>query len=205
MFYVEPAEQALRFGDVVKGFVLSSSDVPGDQKSQAEYCIKVVSPPYCVVMSPCCSIGAKTLALAPLQQVTPKMLENRNWAENLTCINRPMSLEKAVPPEHWKNMTQDEKDRRGYKDSYALDEFFVLEANALLPKYDLKCTDGKTRETGHYMIDFKRISRIECAKVNAPKQAPLEAKVLELSIQARGDLRDKLSHYFGRVPPEDEE
>jgi hypothetical protein len=64
MFYAKDGDESLRFGDVVKGFVLSSSDIPSpaDQEADGEYGIKVVSPLYCVVMSPCCSIGNKTLA-----------------------------------------------------------------------------------------------------------------------------------------------
>jgi len=53
------------------------------------------------------------------------------------------------------------------------------------------------------MLDFRRIYRVECEKVANPKQAPLETKILELSVVTRGELRDKLADYFGRIPDED--
>jgi len=62
---------------------------------------------------------------------------------------------------------------------------------------------GGPSETGYYMLDFRRICRIECNKVVKPEQAPLEPKVLQISIETRGELREKLAWYFGRIPKED--
>jgi hypothetical protein len=53
------------------------------------------------------------------------------------------------------------------------------------------------------MIDFRRICRIECNEIVTPEQAPLKTKVLQISIETRRELRDKLTWYFGRVPEED--
>ena len=37
-----------------------------------------------------------------------------------------------------------------------------------------------------------------------PEDAPIiESKVLQLSIQARSELRDKITYYYSRIPEED--
>ena len=57
--------------------------------------------------------------------------------------------------------------------------------------------------TKFYMIDFRNTYKLDCEKIVSPKDAPLEAKVLELSIEARADLRNKIAFYYGRTPQED--
>ena len=54
------------------------------------------------------------------------------------------------------------------------------------------------------MIDFRNIYKLSCEKIITPKDAPLESKCLQLSIQARSDLRTKIADYYARVPKEDE-
>ena len=53
------------------------------------------------------------------------------------------------------------------------------------------------------MIDFRNTYKLNYEKINPPKDAPLESKCLQLSIQARSELRDKIAWYYGRVPEED--
>ena len=203
MFYEEQnPDSALRFGDVVKGFVLTYSNIESPIVSNTghEYNVNVSLPEFSVILSPCCSIGSKTIALAPIQHVSLSFFKNPYWEEDLSRINRPMALEHAIPPNVWNSMPEEQKQKRRDEENqgYVLSEYFIYEPNDLLPKYLLK-----ERCVGHYVIDFKSIHRVNCAKILNPTQSPLETKLLQLSIQARSELRTKLSSYFSRVPKED--
>ena len=56
----------------------------------------------------------------------------------------------------------------------------------------------------HYMVDFRMIHRIESKSIGKGAGVPIDAKVLQLSVPARQSLREKLAHYFGRRPDEDQ-
>lgn len=204
MFYESKPQAVLRFGDVVRGYVLSAPqiDSPGTNPP-LRYRVEVHSPSFAVIMSPCCSIGEHTLAISPLDAVPPQFFRNPYFANDLTNINRPMPREKAVSPEKWAKLSAEEKqERMAGGDAYALVEYFIYASHDLLPPYTVKGPEGPL-QTGYYMIDFRRICRIECNKIVKPDQAPLETKVLQISIETRRELRDKLAWYFGRVPEED--
>ena len=137
MFYERNPDNALRFGDVVKGFVLTCSDIESPLSSSVEhdYRVKVSCPAFSIVLSPCCSIGHKTIALAPLQRIPASFLSNPYWVDDFARINRPMELEKAVPPDAWRQMPPEEKQRRRdswHVDSYALAEHFIYAPHDLL-------------------------------------------------------------------------
>jgi hypothetical protein len=53
------------------------------------------------------------------------------------------------------------------------------------------------------MIDFRRMHKVECDRIANAKQAPLDTKILQLSVDTRAELREKLAAYFWRVPAED--
>jgi hypothetical protein len=53
------------------------------------------------------------------------------------------------------------------------------------------------------MIDFKNSYKINCNKIKSPKDAPLNKKILQLSITSRSELREKIAYYYGRIPEED--
>jgi hypothetical protein len=117
-----------------------------------------------------------------------------------------MTPQQAVSPEIWQKLPDEQKQRRlsfGTELAYAFADSFVYSSHPLLPTYTLKTRAGN-QTTGHYMIDFRRIYRIECRKVGNPKQSPWEAKILQLSIDTRDELRLKLAKYYSRIPREDE-
>lgn len=207
MFYEKQPHNVLRFGDVLEGFILSSTSVksPQDAKRKKQYHIEVRNPDYVVVLSPCCSIGDKTLALSPLVSVRSAFFDNPYLSEDLTRLNRRMAPEQSVPPHVWERMSEGDKAHRfqGKSRVYACYENFVYEKHDLLKTYTVHRRD-RDKETNYYMLDFRKIYRIECDEVVDPKQAPLDTKILELSIPTRGELRDKVAWYFGRVPEEDE-
>jgi len=86
--------------------------------------------------------------------------------------------------------------------TYALAEFFVFAEHDLLPKYVLRRKDGTDPVTRFYMIDFRNTFKVRCTRVPNNKQAPLENVLLQLSDKTRAELRDKLAHFYGRVPNE---
>jgi hypothetical protein len=53
------------------------------------------------------------------------------------------------------------------------------------------------------MINFRDIYKLRCDRINTPEDAPLDSKVLELSIEIRSELREKVAAYYGRPPKED--
>jgi len=204
MFYESEPQAVLRFGDVVRGYVLSAPQIDSPSTSPPiRYRVEVHSPTFAVVMSPCCSIGDHTLALSPLIEVLPQFFGNPYFAEDLTNINRRMPPQKTVSPDVWEKFPAEEKQKRmADGNAYALAHYFIYAPHDLLPEYPVNRTGGPSK-TGYYMLDFRRICRIECDKVANAKQAPLESKLLQVSIQTRGELREKLAWYFGRTPKED--
>ncbi len=207
MFYEDTPSEALRFGDVIRGFVTSSTriDSPKAVDPPDEYAIEVEVPEYSVVLTPCCSIRRGCLSLTPLVHVLPKFFNNPFLTEDLTRVNREMRPEQSVPADVWENMPGEQKAARFNLSrplGYAFNSIFVYAPHDLLPAYELDKPGGAV-ETDYYMIDFARACRVLCDKVHNPQQSPLHTKLLELTVQARSELRDKMADYFGRVPAED--
>jgi hypothetical protein len=92
MFYQDQMDGQLRFGDIVKGYVLSNPDLkrPILDPMVHDYSIKINKPLYSVVVSPCCSIDKKSILLSPLIPVRNDFFDNPYFVEDLTSINRPM-------------------------------------------------------------------------------------------------------------------
>lgn len=205
MFYARDFTPALRFGDVVRGFVIASSDVKAPFLTSApdKYALEVNQPQFAVVLSPCCSISDRVLSLAPLVRLRATFFSNPYLAEDVTRINIKMTAEQAVPPAKWANLPVEEKIRRQAEPlGYAFNELFVYQAHQLLSNYTIPRREGDVT-TNMYMIDFRSASKVNCEKVINAKQSPVEAKCLELSIETRSQLREKIAEYFARIPRED--
>jgi len=209
MFYEDNPDDAFRFGDIVRGFVLSASkiDFTSFISSHKDYHIEVNQPDFAAILSPCCSIGNHTLSLSPLIEIPASFFDNPYLMEDLERLNHPMSPQQAVPPDIWTQMSDEEKQRRldlSHPKSFAFVEYFIYSPHDLLPEYKLKSKKENGQiKTGFYMIDFRRLYKIVCKQVNSAKQSPTKTKVLQLSIQTRANLRDKFVNYFSRVPEED--
>lgn len=209
MFYAEEQSQALRFGDVVRGFVAATPkvdrprlEVGGDAGGSA-FSLLVSQSPFSVILSPCCSIGDKVLSLAPLVSITAGFLRNPYFLEDLTRINRQMQPEQTVPPDVWAKLPEREQEKRLATGlGYALVEYFMFASHDLLPKYPLKTKDG-TEDVNTYMVDFRQTYQIVCSNIITPANSPLDAKYLELTAASRRDLREKIAYYYGRTPQED--
>jgi len=206
----EKVDNILRFGDVVRGYVLSNPTIKepiSPLKSESHnYKIDIEMPTYSVVLTPCCSIGESTISLTPLIKVRSNFFKNPYFAEDLTRINRKMEPQQAHSPDEWEKFSPEEKQRYLAEGiNYALLNLFIYEENEIFKKYLLR-----QQEIGGYMIDFKNIYTIKCAMIKRPEKvkpedAPIiESKVLQLSGQTRSELRDKIAYYYSKIPEEDE-
>jgi hypothetical protein len=207
MFYEEKVDNALRFGDVLRGYIAITPSIKGPILEASTlnegYNIDVNLPIFSVVLSPCCSIGHDIISLTPLIKVRNAFFDNPYFREDLTRINRKMEPEQTVPPNIWEKFPSEEKQKRseeGY--GYTFLELFIYEKNNLLAKYTIH-RKQENIETNYYMIDFRNTYKLNCEKIKTPEDAPLESKCLQLSIQARSELRDKIAYYYARIPKED--
>ena len=202
MFYEKKPDNALRFGDIVKSFILSSTNID-DPNSFTDYRINVDIPECCAVLTPCCSIGRKVILLTPLVKLRDSFFDNPYFEQELTRINREMEPKQSVSPEVWEKFTPVEQQKRlSAGRTFALNEIFIYEPNDYFNEY-LITRKKKKIETNYYMIDFKDTYKINCKKIVSPKNSPLDIKCMQLSIKTRGELRKKLSEYYRRIPEED--
>ena len=205
MFYAEEMDKALRFGDVLRGYFSTTPVIeePFLKEPIKRYNIDVDLPIFSVVMDPCCQIGKKTISLTPLIRIWGSFFNNPYLAEDLTRVNRKMEPKQAVPPRAWKEMTQEQRqEREAVGRQYAFVSLFVYEKHDILPKYTVHRPTGNI-ETNCYMINFRDTYKLRCDKINTPEDAPLESKVLQLFVETRKELREKVASYYGTPPPED--
>lgn len=206
MFYTQNMDKALRFGDVLQGYPSTTPIIeePMLKESVARYNIDVDLPKFTVVMDPCCEIRNRTISLTPLIQVSRAFFDNPYFAEDLTRINRRMDPQQAVSPLIWDKLALEEKQKRlEVGRTYALLNLFIYEKHELFPKYILRRKDKEDIETNYYMIDFRNTYKLCCDKIISPENSPLESKILQLSIETRSELREKLVNYYANIPPED--
>jgi hypothetical protein len=205
MFYQEPPSQIFRFGDVLKGFV-SATPVLNDPASSSPslpFSVEIQRPLFSVVLSPCCSISDKIILLVPLIQIRGRFFDNPYFAGDMTRINRVMDPEQAMAPQDWEHLPDAVKTERLLAGrAYALVDLFVYQSHGLFPKYKISKRGGNI-ETDIYMIDFRNAYRLNCEKIVAPGNSPVETKCLELSVPTRSELREKIASFYGRVPRED--
>ncbi len=209
MFYQNGLGNELRFGDVVKGFVLTNTVLTKTHWNTPNlpYGINVSTPKFSVVMTPCCSIEDKTIAVTALIQVKISFFGNPYWVDDLTRINRIMSPQQSVQPQVWSQLSAEEQQRRiAEGNTYAHANLFIYDKHEILLKYKLSGKRGETQEitTGYYMVDFKNIVKVNCDRIVSPSNSPSECRLLELTVEAREDLRAKLGWYYSRIPKEDQ-
>ena len=209
MFYAKKMDNILRFGDVVRGYVLPNTTIKEpilSLKSESHNYAIDIEMPYSVVLTPCCSIGESTISLTPLIEVRSSFFKNPYYAEDLTRVNRMMKPQQSLSPDEWGKFSLEEQQRRlAVETTYAHPNLFVYDENEIFKEYTLR-----QRKIRYYMINFKNSYTIKCAMIKRPEDlkpedAPIiESKVLQLSIQARSELRDKIAYYYSRIPEEDE-
>jgi len=204
MFYLNSSQmgETLRFGDIIQGFPVCFSviDIPSPQSA---FNITVSAPTYAVVLSPCCSISDKVLAIAPLQQLENKLFSNPYLAEEPTRINSMIPPEKSVPPVHWEKMLPEKKANMAAKGkAYIFVDKFVYAPSDLFPEYTINRKDGNIK-TRYYVVDFRASNKISCDSIKDPKYLPGACKVLQLSVEIRELMRRKIASFYRRMPEEE--
>lgn len=209
MFYKEEIKKILRFGDILKGYILASSKIV-EPNFHSDFKIDVKVPDFCVVLSPCCSIGIRQpgddsiISLSPMVQVYSGFYDNPYFRADLTRINREMLPEQSVSPRVWGGLSPEEKEKRlKVGKTLAFVDLFIYEENELFLEYTVPRRDEEDIKTRYYMIDFRNTYNLNCEKIVNPKDFPLESKCLQLTEDTRKDLRYKIANYYSRVPKED--
>lgn len=209
MFYQEEQDGVLRFGDVVKGYILSDLTIKKpiltNQREEHSYKIDIEVPKYSVVLTPCCSIGYSTITLTPLIRVLSSFYKNPYFSEDLIRINKTMTAKQAIPPDAWGKLNAEEQEKRLQVGmDYAFSEYFIYAENEIFDEYQLRGNKIK-----YYMIDFRNIRVLKCPMIKIPGMAQpedkpiIDSKVLQLTVEARDKLRTKLAAYYARIPAED--
>lgn len=201
--YVEDKnfDSNLRLGDLISGFsyILPTFDDFINNGNEFNLDIKVQE--FFAVLTPCCSIEEKLISLAPLKKINYKYFENPYYKEDMTRINRPMSPENAYPIETWKNFSDEVKNQKiNSGGGYTLFEKFIYGSHDKLPFNDLVYKSNPVIKSNILMIDFKDIFTISSKKIQRGNSYP---KIAQLTIKSRGELRDKISYFYNRVPEED--
>jgi hypothetical protein len=205
VFYQESIDPGFRFGDVIKGFISATPNVsnPPINFDNTDYSIEI-SMSYCAIVSPCCSIKDKVISLSPLLQVNKNIFKNPYFREDLTRINQIVPPEKSVPPIAFKRMPTEKKEEILSKDpSYAFTNLFIYNEHDLFPDYPIRLNGADDFNTRYYVIDFRNTFRVICSKIQNPTNVPPGLKCLQLTIDTRNVLRDKITYYYGRPPAED--
>jgi len=209
MFYEPNVDNALRFGDVLTGYILSNPDYKEPnffrKDEDQKYRINIEIPKYSVVLTPCCSIKEGLISLTPLKEVLKTFFNNKYLAEDLTNINRRMTALESMTAENWEKLKEEERQERLEEGmQYAFPRYFIYEENDFFTEYK-----RSKKMIRYYMIDLKNICSIKCPMIKSAEKlkledAPLlESKILQLSVDIRQELREKVADYFSTAPKED--
>jgi len=229
-FYQDSVEKKLRFGDVLKGYLLTTPMIskPLGENAKDPYDIEVCVPEFSVVLDPCCHIGEGSISLTPLIEVPPHFWDTSCLAEDMTRINRIAMPKDLMHPAAWNKISVEERrismnatPEYGHKHYFIYEEnpqfhkypvlreiryHEVIDPSNQLPKYEEKI-EQYTITTGLYMIDFKNIYHLNCERIFPSRREAdeeiLKSVVLQLSVKTRSELRDKMADYFGKPPDED--
>lgn len=205
-WFYEPAGKELRLGDIVAGFTCvvphlqPGSDASHDRVGELSN-IQVVRECLAVVLTPCCSIEGHELVIGPLEHVCAAWFDNPFVSEDFVRIDRRMSNEQYTPPTEWARMDSIEKaSRQAVGPGWAFVEYFAFPSGGLLPPYE---STYKRRQyvTDCYVVDFRRPMLVDHEFPHAEGHTCGE-KLLQLSPEARGLLRDKIANYYFRQPAE---
>jgi len=208
-FYSNEPEEKLRFGDIIKGTVFFTPIIKNlnSVNSYKEFNIEFSNPGYSVIFTPCCTIEKsnknenKFISITPLLQIYPEIFKSKFFADDLTLINKKVPAEKSIPLERWEKTPIEEQQKIIEKgEIYPWFDTFIYKSNYLLESYPLLNSKGKPFEpfeTNHYLINFRNIHVINCDHLELRK-----FKILQLSIDTRIQLMNKINNYF-RIADED--
>nr|WP_320160888.1 hypothetical protein [uncultured Methanoregula sp.] len=201
MFYTDTKSDALRFGDVVSGYILATPTIkqPILEHGNHEYNLDIELSQLCVVLSPSCSIGEKKLLVSPLRRVRKSYFENDYLNNDLTRLNRKMERRFSHSPTAIARMNEAQKKTELTSEIvWAFVEFFVYDQHEELPPYPVR-RKGVTGDVRYYMIDFRDVTKVNCEAVIEAKNSPLDCIRLQLSDATRSELSDKIQNFYKRA------
>jgi len=225
MFYKASIGDKLRFGDVVKGYL---SVIPKLSNPFGNASIEIQTHQYSVVLDPCCDIGSGMISLSPLEEINPSFFDISYLSKDMTLLNRTGMAKDFFHPMTW-NKLPDEKKTEALvaTPEYGWKPYFIYEGNPLFPEYTIErpmrytevidpksklpkydsVKQSNTFRTRDRMISFKTIYRVNCKSIVKPERTTdeivLGSIVLQLSVETRKLLREKMAHYYSRPTPED--
>lgn len=220
-FYRETADHRLRFGDVLSGYILGSLRQKDTVAHSVEaprcplatpplFTVDLILPAFCVLLTPCCSIGKGTTALvvSPLRPVEKYWLETPYLAEDLTRVNQKAMPNVLTHPATWAKMTDEKQGREMEKGlGYGYAKNFAYAGNKHFSPYEVKLSTGDVTATNWYMLNFLDIYMLNCENIRKDKGEflyPPDSKLLQLSARVRTELRLKMATFFlGRNIEED--
>ncbi len=212
-FYRETADYRLRFGDVLSGYVLGSLrqkdtvahsvEAPGCPlaKPPPLFAVDLILPAFCVLLTPCCSIGKGTTALvvSPLRPVEKYWLETPYLADDLTRVNQKAMANVLTHPARWAKMTDAEQSREMEKGlGYGYAKNFAYAGNKHFSPYVVKLPTGDVT-TNWYMLDFLDVYMLNCESIRKDRGEflyPPDSKLLQLSARVRTELKLKMATFF---------
>lgn len=206
LFYTESPDPGFRFGDILKGFISATPNIsnPPINSENTDYSVEISMPPYCAIVSPCCSIKEKVISLSPLLPINKNIFTNPYFLEDMTRINREVEPKKSVSPTKLKQMPSAKREEILSRDiAYTFTSLFIYKEHDLFPEYPIRLKGVDTFNTKYYAIDFRNTFRVNCSKIQTPTNVPPGLKCLQLTIDTRSELRDKITKYYSRLPAED--
>lgn len=200
---LEDFDNNLRLGDIIDGFSYFMPEFEDFVNKKTDFKIEVKVIQYFAVLTPCCSIEDKVIILVPLKKLDANLLKNPYYEEDFTRINRPFSPKFSIPPDIWKDRLTDEKRNEilQQEPTYQFMEKFVFGEHEKLDQYTLSFKNTKSISTKYYWVDFKDAFTISCNKI---QRGNSYEKLLQLKINKRHELREKLAWFYSRIPIEDE-
>jgi hypothetical protein len=192
----------LRLGDIIEGFSYIVPRFDDFSSKGNEFVLDVKQPNFFAVLTPCCSIEDEIINLCPLKEIDNKLLQVDYYKEDFTRLNVPHEPRLGISNDRWeKGMNQEEKQLILQRPlAYQYKEKFVYSINENFAKYTLKYK-AIVLETNCYWIDFKDAFTINAKNI---KRGNKYSKILQLTIPARFELRNKIAKYYSEIPKEDE-
>lgn len=193
----------LRLGDIIDGFSYIIPIFEDFVNKTSTFNLKVKPIKHFVVLTPCCSIENKLITLVPLKEIETKLIQVPYYAEDFTRINKPHAPYLGIPPDKWEHLNEDQRNEILNKEiQYQYTEKYVYSECEFFSEYQLKYKKLAAVATKAYWIDFKDAFTINSDKID---RNVTYAKVLQLTIKGRHELRQKIADFYARIPDEDKE
>ena len=201
MFYTDQHSGALRFGDVVSGYILATPRIkqPVLEHGNHEYNVEIELSQQSVILSPSCSIGDKKILIAPLRKIWPAFFDNEYLLKDLTRLNRKMERRFTHSPSAITKMDDKKKAIELTSEIvWAFVDLFIYEKNEKLPPYTITRRQN-SQEIRYYMIDFRDATKVNCDLIVNAEKSPQNCKILELSDATRLELSEKIQYFYKRA------